>query len=267
MTADAFVDATGDAELAFVAGASACAAHGAATQPASLPIRISGVAVDASLDKVARARCVAGMERRLGRAELRADGGILTTLPGTTDLWWLAVDVETNGLDATDLARAERDGRELAWQAVRTLSALPGFENASVAATGPKIGLRETRHARTVDRLRDEVLLDGLRPEGTVALGGWPMEILHGPGKAEYRRIGGEGVYGIPVEALMSADFSNLYLAGRCIGADPAAFASARVMGTAFATGQAAGVCAASPNADVSGIRKELLRQNAILDA
>ena len=267
VTADAFVDATGDAELAFVAGASACAAHGAATQPASLPIRISGVAVDASLDKVARARCVAGMERRLGRAELRADGGILTTLPGTTDLWWLAVDVETNGLDATDLARAERDGRELAWQAVRTLSALPGFENASVAATGPKIGLRETRHARTVDRLRDEVLLDGLRPEGTVALGGWPMEILHGPGKAEYRRIGGEGVYGIPVEALMSADFSNLYLAGRCIGADPAAFASARVMGTAFATGQAAGVCAASPNADVSGIRKELLRQNAILDA
>jgi hypothetical protein len=37
----------------------------------------------------------------------------------------------------------------------------------------------------------------------------------------------------------------NLWLAGRTIGADAAAYGSIRVMGTSFATGQAAGVAAA----------------------
>lgn len=266
VSAGTFIDATGDAELAFMAGTTPCDGHAGMTQPASFPIRISGVTAGASLDKTLRAQCVARMDRRFGKAEVRADGGILSTLPGTDDLWWLAIDVETNGLDTADLSQAERDGRELAWSAVQSLRSIPGFQTASVASTGPKIGIRETRHPRTVARLSDSVLVQGLRPEDTIALGGWPMEILHGPGKAEYRRIGGDGAYGVPLGALLSHDFRNLYLAGRCIGAEPAAYASARVMGTAFATGHAAGVAAALKDADVVAIRKELVRQGAILD-
>jgi hypothetical protein len=91
------------------------------------------------------------------------------------------------------------------------------------------------------------------------------MEIHHGPGRAEYRKIGGDGVYGIPLGALASNDFSNLWLAGRTLGADPAAYASARVMGTAFATGHAAGVAAALSGADSVAVRSELLRQRAII--
>lgn len=267
VSAAAFVDATGDAELAFLAGANHCSLYPptATRQPASFPVRISGVASDASLDRQARAQVLSGTHRRLGKAELRADGGILTTLPGTGDLWWLAIEVETNGLDAADLAQAERDGRELAWSSVSMLRALPGFEYANVAGTGPKVGIRESRHAAAVTPLRAEVLLNGLRPDDTVALGGWPMEIHHGPGRTEYRPIGGAGSYGIPLAALRSADFGNLYLAGRCLGADPSAFASARVMGTAFATGHAAGIAAALGAADTRHVRRELLRQGAIL--
>lgn len=267
VSASAFVDATGDAELAFLAGARDCPMHPAtaARQPASFPVRISGVAAVASLNRQERVEVLSGTDRKLGRAELRADGGILTTLPGTGDLWWLAIEVETNGLDAADLARAERDGRELAWHAVSLLRALPGFERANVAATGPKIGIRESRHAASVAPLVEDILSNGLRPDDTVALGGWPMEIHHGPGRTEYRPIGGAGCYGIPLGALRSADFGNLYLAGRCLGAEPSAFASARVMGTAFANGQAAGVAAALGAADTQRIRRELLRQGAIL--
>ena len=265
ISATAFVDATGDAELAFLAGATPCPLHEGDCQPASFPVRISGVSPGASLDKAERAQCLSAISRRVGRAELRADGGILTALPGTADLWWLAIDVETNGLDASDLTVAEGDGRELAWRAVRALTEMPGFENASVGTTGPKIGIRETRHARTMEPLRESVLLGGIRPGGTVALGGWPMEILHGPGLAEYRSIGGDGVYGISLDALKSHDFHNVFLAGRCIGADSAAYASARVMGTAFATGHATGVAAALEGADLAGIQGELVRQNAIL--
>jgi hypothetical protein len=268
VSAAAFVDATGDALLAFLAGAAPCPLHAAEPrlQPASYPVRISGAILGASLDKALRARALATMERRQGRAELRADGGLITTLPGTGDLWWLAIEVETNGLDGTDLAEAERDGRELAWRGVETLrQAIPGFETANVAATGPKIGIRETRHAATVAPLREAVLIGGLHPADTVALGGWPMEIHHAPGRTEYRPIGGAGFYGIAPGALQSRDFRNLHLAGRTLGADAAAYASARVMGTAFATGHAAGIAAAQGTGEAGALRRELLRQGALL--
>jgi hypothetical protein len=267
VSADTFVDATGDAELAFLAGATPCPLHGNAGrhQPASLPLRISGVSQGASVDKEDRAAALAGMVPDVGRARLRADGGLITTLPGTTELWWLAIEVETNGLDALDLAEAERDARELAWQAVLQLRQVSGFERACLSSTGPTIGIRESRHAKTVSPLKENTLLHGERPHDTIALGGWPMEIHHGPGQTEYRRIGGDGIYGIPIGALRSADIGNLLLAGRCLGADSAAFASARVMGTAFATGHAAGVAAALHNADVDALRRELLRQGALI--
>lgn len=262
------VDATGDAIPAFLAGALPCPLHGTSghRQPASYPVRISGVAPGTSIDKAVRGAAIASINRRFGKAELRADGGLITPLPGTGDLWWLGIEVETGGLDGQDLAEAERDGRELAWRGVETLRRLvPGFEAANVAATGPKIGIRETRHAATIDPLREEALVNGLVPSGTIALGGWPMEIHHGPGRAEYRPIGGSGHYGIPLDALRSRDFENLLFAGRTLGADPAAYASARVMGTAFATGHAAGIAAALGAHDQDAIRRELLRQGALL--
>src|SRR6185436_15068859 len=50
------------------------------------------------------------------------------------------------------------------------------------------------------------------------------------------------GTYPIPLRCLLSRDTPNLFAAGRLADADQKAGASLRVMGTAFATGQAAGV-------------------------
>lgn len=266
VAARAFVDCTGEADLAALAGVRACPLHGAHRQPASYPVRISGIAPGHKLDKAARAAAMATIERRLGRAELRADGGTMTSLPGTDDVWWLAVEVETNGLDGADLAEAERDGRALVWRGVEALRRhVPGFERANVAATGPNIGIRETRHVATRQPVREPDLIAGNVRDDGVALGGWPMEIHHGPGRTEYRAVGADGVFSIGAGALQSADFGNLWLGGRTIGADPAAYASVRVMGTAFATGHAAGVAAALQAGDAATLRRELLRQGAVL--
>lgn len=268
ISAAAFVDASGDADLAFLAGATPCSLHPveAGRQPASYPVRIAGIAPGQKLDKAERAAAMARIDRRLGRAELRADGGTMTDLPGTDDVWWLAVEVETNGLDGADLAQAESDGRALVWRGVQALrDHVAGFERANVSGTGPNIGIRETRHAATIAPLREADVLAGLRRPDGIALGGWPMEIHHGPGRAEYRPIGGDGVYDIGLDATRSKDFENLWFGGRTIGADPAAYASARVMGTAFATGHAAGVAAARQSEGINAIRSELLRQGAFL--
>uniref|UniRef100_UPI0031012CCC FAD-dependent oxidoreductase n=1 Tax=Neorhizobium sp. EC2-8 TaxID=3129230 RepID=UPI0031012CCC len=80
--------------------------------------------------------------------------------------------------------------------------------------------------------------------------------------------ISGEGFADIPPGALRAADLGNLYLAGRVAGADAVAYGSSRVMGTAFATGQAAGVMAAinaEPISYIDPVRKELASQNALI--
>ena len=78
------------------------------------------------------------------------------------------------------------------------------------------------------------------------------------------------GSYDIPLRCLRSADTQNLFAAGRTADGDRQAGASIRVMGTAFATGQAAGVAAAafaqSGGVDAAAVRKTLLSQNVLLD-
>jgi hypothetical protein len=245
--ARAWVDASGECNLAAMSGALPSQRFTAGhTAPASYPVRISGIAGTLELDRTAIQAAVGSAPACYGRATLRQRGGFITRLPGTDDLWWLVVDLVSDGLNGADTAAAERDGRELVWQAVASLrAAVPGFERASVAVTGPQLGIRETRHVASRDDAREADAASGrLRADG-IARAAWPMEFHHAPGKTEYRPIGGPGYFHVPLGALQAADVDNLWLAGRTVGADPAAFASVRVMGTAFATGHAAGVAAA----------------------
>lgn len=82
---------------------------------------------------------------------------------------------------------------------------------------------------------------------------------------------GGNGVYEIPLGAITSVDTVNLFAAGRCADGDRMAGASLRVMGTAFATGQASGVAAAEVARhgridDVERVRSALREQGSLID-
>ena len=87
--------------------------------------------------------------------------------------------------------------------------------------------------------------------------------------RPQFQPVGGDGSYHIPLDALHALNCGNLWVGGRVIGCDEQAYGSLRVMGTAFATGQAAGVAAAG-QADGGGepaadsVRRELRRQGAI---
>jgi hypothetical protein len=56
-----------------------------------------------------------------------------------------------------------------------------------------------------------------------------------------YHSLGGDGFADIPLDCLRAKGLDNVFYAGRLIGADDMAYGSIRVMGTAFATGEAAG--------------------------
>ena len=76
--------------------------------------------------------------------------------------------------------------------------------------------------------------------------------------------------YEIPLRCLISENTPNLFAAGRTADGDQKAGASLRVMGTAFATGQAAGAAAAML-ADGGSVTPDTLRarlraQGALVD-
>ncbi len=272
--AHCFVDASGQACLSAFAGVPLTqdgTVAGTHLQPASLPIRIGGVAEGAVADQ-ARLRELIQAHNRSGHAPIsREDGGVMFRLPLTGDYWAMAIDLRTDGLSGADLARAEVEARESAWQFVRLLRQLPGFERASLLATGPQLGIRESRRPASRRDVTEADALAGRRDATGIARAAWPMEIHEAPGRAKWVSLGGEGFFDVPHDALMARDVDNLRLAGRVIGADARAYGSVRVMGTAFATGQAAGVSAAQ-QADGQGgeglaerVRRELDRQNALV--
>jgi hypothetical protein len=272
ISAHGFVDASGEADLAHLAGLPMAtdSRAGAHVQPASLPIRIGGVPPDTVLGREVLSGLIAEYNARHGGGLTRADGGVLVRLPISGDLWTMAVDIDTGGLLGDDLSRAETRARALAWDFVQLLRRTPGCERAYLVATGPQLGIRESRRPHAVRDVSSEDGRSGrLRPADGVARASWPMEVHEAPGRARFSPIGGEGHFDIGHDALVARDLPNLRLGGRVIGADAEVYGSVRVMGTAFATGHAAGVSAAlhrhgqAPR--VADIRKALEAQRALI--
>jgi glycine/D-amino acid oxidase-like deaminating enzyme len=267
----AFVDASGDGDLAHLAGAAVSAPCARERQVATLSMRIGGVGEDAVISSEAMRSAVAAYNASHDRRLVR-DHGPVARLPLTGELTMQIVDQPVDALDARDLTRAEVDGRGQAWEYLTAFrDHIDGWQDAYLVATGPQIGVRESRHVigrYTVTR--DDVLSARRRPEDVIARCGWPIEEHKGIGSTQYTPIAGRAFYDIPLDALRSIDRDNLWAAGRLASCDSDAYASLRVMGTAFATGHAAGVAAALSAARpvaaaAADVQHELRRQRALI--
>ena len=265
--ADAFVDASGEGDLSELARVPMAFTE----QPryaASLCARIAGVPVDIVVDRALLSQIGATVPESERLATLRADGGFVLRLPENGDLWWMGVDVLTDGLSSNSLSYGEQKCRATAWAFIRQMRRIPGCERATLVGTGVQLGVRETRHPLARHMISEAEALVGCRVTNTVARAAWQLERHDTPGKPTMAFIGGEGFYDIPADSIRAEFIENLWLAGRTVGADRAAFSSLRVMGTAFATGQAAGAAAAlalQGRSDYPALRAALLDQGAIL--
>jgi hypothetical protein len=268
--AAAFVDASGDADLGFAAGVPSTGSLERERQHASLPVRIGGVAPGVKADRAALVELMQHFDAGDTHGHVRTNGGHLLPVP-SRESWWMGIDLVTNGLDSADLAAAERSARALAWRFVELLRArVRGFEHAYVIGTGPQIGIRDSRQLHTRYRLTADDILTGRTRPDAIARGCWPGELHRGAAGPTFQPVGGAGYYDIPLAAIRAVDVDNLWVAGRVIACEELAYGSARVMGTAFATGHAAGVGAAQAAAggnadDALAVRKALLEQGAIV--
>lgn len=270
--ARSYVDASGDANLAMLTGLECRVGdYEQRIQAATMPVRIGGISPNTEIDRQSLQKMIADYNVNGRLPILRTDGGIYTRLPISSDMWWMTIDLELKDLDSVSFTKAEVDGREMAFEYLELLrEKMPGFEKAYITSTGPQVGVRETRHPQSRYELTEEDALNGRQRADGIGRAAWPMEVHKEAGKPCYTSIGGEGYFHVPYDSIRAKGVDNLWYAGRVIGADPETYGSIRVMGTAFATGQAAGAAAASfvdknDVVDIPDVKKRLLKQGAII--
>jgi hypothetical protein len=179
------------------------------------------------------------------------------------------------GISVWDLTLAEWESRRQMRQIAAFLRRyVPGFERAYVAQSGVTIGVRETRRITGEYRLSAEDLLGARKWDDVIARGAYPLDIHNpqGRGTVLMRLPPGES-YDIPLRCLLPQRLDRVVVAGRCISGTHEAHSSYRVMPIAMATGQAAGVCAALAaragkavrDVPAGDVQAELRRQGARL--
>ncbi|MEV6233103.1 FAD-dependent oxidoreductase [Saccharopolyspora shandongensis] len=268
-TAKAFVDATGEADLAHHAGAEVRYGNDGWVQNGTLGVRFGGIPANAEVTRETIGAAVRAA-KKAGAPDLTAESGLIARMPISGDLITYLADEGYDARSAADTTRAEIGARRQAQAYLQVVRSLPGCDEAYIVSTGPEMGTRESRHLVGRYRFTEKEVLQPGPVDDAVAIGAWPIEYHPGPGiPSEWRFIGDPGFYGIPLDVLHSRDTPNLFAAGRTVDGDRGAGASLRAMGTAFATGHAAGVAAAftaaGGDADTAAVRAELNHQGARL--
>ncbi|MBR4756114.1 MAG: FAD-dependent oxidoreductase, partial [Bacteroidales bacterium] len=149
---------------------------------------------------------------------------------------------------------------------------VPGFENAWMDKVAPFMGIRESRQIDCEYMLTGEDILESRRFPDCIAVAGYPVDIHHSVG-TDCTMLFARDNYDIPYRSLVPKGIRNLLVSGRCAGYTHEAMASARVMSTCMAVGEAAGTAArlallqgTEPSSvDVDAVRAELLEHGAYL--
>jgi hypothetical protein len=140
----------------------------------------------------------------------------------------------------------ERESRALLEPLARFLIGnVAAFRNARLASVAPQLGVRSGRRILGRARLTDEEVLNAHKSPLGIARGCWPMERWTSSPKPEMTYFAERDFYDIPLDCLRPVELENVFIAGRCLSAATGAMTSARVIGTALATGWAAGTAAA----------------------
>ena len=236
LEAAGFVDASGDANLAWQAGF-ACREHAAGAIFGTQMMVIEGINEDAQPSRtelVERARAKA-REYGLVRTE-----GFAFAFPGRGTALVNLTHVETP-LEPLAASRNALLGKA---QADRVLCFLrrefsETFGSARVRSYGLP-GIRQTRWIAGRYQLTVDDVREGRRFSDAVARTSWPIELHDRPEDYVWEPFPDDHVHYVPFGSLVPAEAANIVAAGRCIDADSAALSSVRVMGPCIAMGAAA---------------------------
>ena len=272
LRAPLFIDATGDADIAFRAGAPIQESRRDGqllTQPMTMNFRLSGVDWNAIrryilenphefhdetlFDDLRRGEPLTGVsgyfskwraaseklgvsrDRLLFFSGVRADECYVNTSRVT----------QLDGADGFDLSQAELEGRRQVTAIADWMKGeLDGFQKSFISTIPTQIGVRETRRIVGDYLLTQDDVISGARFPDAIARSAYPVDIHAPSGAGLVTSEAPEDYYEIPFRCLLPQNISNLIVAGRCISATHEGHASTRLTPTCFAMGQAAGLAA-----------------------
>ena len=268
-SARAFVDCSGDGDLAYLGGASTRYGNPDGVNLGTLGCRFGGIPGDVTVTVDQIIEAIAA--QNFPNAAVTKDRGVVVRLPRSNDLVVYLASSDYDPRDSQSLSKAEIDVRRQAWNYLTAVRGIPGCQDAYLAATGPEIGTRESRRLNARNQLTWDDIASRKTHSDSIALGAWGAEWHDRQSfKSDFDYPPDRASYQIPLGCLHSRDTDNLFCAGRLADGDRKAGASIRVMGTSMATGQAAGTAAAlSANGDFSpqAVRSTLRAHGAVIDA
>lgn len=155
-----------------------------------------------------------------------------------------------DGTDVQALTAGELEGRRQIVDYLRFLRAkAPGFEQAYILDIAPQLGIRETRRLVGEAVLSQDHVLQCADFEDSIGVNGWPLEIhVAGNVKWVWQDEGTRGYNQLPFRMMLprrDAGIHNLLVAGRCASMTHEGQSAARVSGSCFVMGEAAGTAAA----------------------
>jgi len=242
------IDASGDAAVAALGDADVARAPADALQCPSYIFRLAGVApgTAAGFARLQLSVAAAGAVRT--HALPPACESVLLRPGPRPDEVYVTLNVARparwDPLDEGVVAALEASSREAAGALVAYLrETRPAFREARLLAWPRRLGIRETRRLEGRAVVTREDVLAGRRQDDEVALSTWPIELWNDHRRAHLEHPAGAS--SIPLGALVSRSHPRLGMAGRCVSATHEALGALRVIGTAMATGEAAGAAAA----------------------
>jgi hypothetical protein len=253
-SADVVVDATGDGDVAYFAGADMVTGGGedGRLMPVSLVFAVANADVERALAFNPDYSFEGGYSRESQAVldQAREEGYCVsdwyafdrTTIPGVLSVnnGGLRGIGNIDGTSVRDLTFAERSGLQVAIDFVKIARKyrIPGLEECYLLRTGAGVAVRETRrivgeYVYTIEDARD-----GVEFEDVVAR-------KYGAIDSTYLMAPMVSGCAYPYRCLLPRPVDNLLVAGRCGSATHLGLAAGKSMGNMMEMGQAAGVAAA----------------------
>jgi hypothetical protein len=240
--ANVVVDCTGDADVAYYAGAETLMEAGA-LMPMTLGLTLTNI----DQTQVRNADVQKAIHDARGKHPLIPSGFLEVKQVAHSTSWYInhSGTADMGRVDPTDVqqrTQAECSSRRQALQMVQALreSLHPALQRIEWNGAGPQVSVRESRRVKGVYVLTEEDAMSGRAFEDAIA---WRSGFLDMGGQK-----GGQFVkmkiHDVPYRAILPEKLDGLLVAGRCISASHAAASAGKSMGNCMATGHAAGVAA-----------------------
>ena len=260
ISADIFVDATGNADVAYAAGVSTWKGEeeSGVPQPATLMFEVDNV-------------CDEKFKER-PKQPIKA---YRTPTDGIYKVNHYRV-FNTDATNSSSMTRAHTEARLQVLEAYRVLhDETEGFENSNLTQVASVLGVRESRHIEGRYKITVKDVSEGTKFSDRIAAYAFGMDVH--PRNAQMQgnfKIDTANVYYVPYRSMLPIGCNNLLVAGKTVSCESQAAGGIRVMPCAMAMGQAAGAAAYIAlkektdvaDIDIKKLQDLLLTHGAILD-